>query len=192
MTSHMATPVLDDLKRMSHRAWWALLLRGLLSLAVGVLIIARPLESVAAFALVIALWALFTGFVNIVHAFEVKPALKYWWILLVSGLVSVGFGIAALRYYPGLSLSFAVIWVAWLLLVTGILELYVAFQAKQLGLHWGWPAAFGVASVVASAFALLSPPATLAAIMGLIAGFSIVAGIALIGGAFKLRGLARL
>lgn len=192
MTSHMATPILDDLKRMSQRAWWALLLRGLLALAVGVLIITRPLESVAAFALVIAFWALFTGFVNIVHAIEVKPVLKYWWVLLVSGLVGVGFGIAAFMYYPGLSLTFAVVWVAWWLMFTGILELYGAFLAKNLGMPWGWTAAFGVVSVVASVFALLSPPATLLAVMGLIAGFAIVTGIALIMGAFKLRALVRL
>jgi len=44
-------------------------------------------------------------------------------------------------------------------------------------------------SVVASAFALFSPPVTLAAIMGLIAAFAIVAGVALLAGAFKLRSL---
>ena len=47
--------------------------------------------------------------------------------------------------------------------------------------------AFGVLSLVASVFALLSPPVTLAAIMGLIAAFAIVAGVALLMGAFKLR-----
>ncbi len=49
--------------------------------------------------------------------------------------------------------------------------------------------AFGVLSVVAGIFALLSPPATLAAIMGLIAGFAIVVAIVSIAGAFKLRAL---
>ena len=50
----MTTAVLDDLKRVFNRAWWAFLLRGLLALTVGVFIFARPLDSVAAFALVIA------------------------------------------------------------------------------------------------------------------------------------------
>jgi uncharacterized membrane protein HdeD (DUF308 family) len=44
-----------------------------------------------------------------------------------------------------------------------------------------------VLSVVAAGFALLAPPITLAAIMGLIGGFAVVSGIALIIGAFKLR-----
>jgi len=86
-----------------------------------------------------------------------------------------------------LSLTFAVIWVAWWLMVTGILGIYAALQQRKLGVQWGWTGAFGVLSVVASAVALLAPPVTLSAIMGLIAGFGIVAGLALIIGAFKLR-----
>src|SRR2546422_7755383 len=60
----MTTAILDDLKQVYNRAWGALLLRGLLALTVGVFIFARPLDSVAAFALVIAWWALFSGFVR--------------------------------------------------------------------------------------------------------------------------------
>ena len=39
----MATPLLDDLKRLYRRTWWALVLRGMLALAVGVFVLARPL-----------------------------------------------------------------------------------------------------------------------------------------------------
>ena len=184
----MATPVVEDVKRVYRMTWWALMLRGLFSIAVGVFILARPLDSVAAFALVIAFWALFAGVVEIVHAFQLR-ALPHWWAILLAGLVGVGFGIAALVYYPTLALTFAVLWVAWWLFLTGILGLYGAFQLKRMGMDWGWPAAFGVLSVVAGVFALLVPPATLAAIMGLIAAFSIVAGIVLVAGAFKLRSI---
>lgn len=186
----MTTAVLDDLKRAYHRTWWALMLRGLLGVAVGVFVFARPLDSVAAFALVIAYWALFVGIVEIVHAIELASMMKHWWVLLLSGLVSAGFGIASLVYYPVLSLTYAVVWVAWWLMLTGILALYAAFQQRSLGVQWGWTAAFGVLSVVASAFALLAPPVTLAAIMGLIGAFALVSGAALIMGAFKLRSVA--
>src|SRR6266446_6864364 len=95
-----------------------------------------------------------------------------WWALMLRGL-----------------LSLAVVWAAWWLLVTGILGIYVALQLRRVRMDWGWPMAFGVLSVVAGFFALLSPPATLAAIMGLIAGFAIVVAIVSIAGAFKLRAL---
>ncbi len=172
----MATSVLNDLRGVYHRTWWALMLRGLLGLAVGIYIFARPLDSVAAFALVIAFWALFAGSVEIVQAFELK-----------AGLVGVGFGIAALYYYPGLSLTFAVVMVSWWLTLTGILGIYAGVMQKSIGMPWGWTVAFGALSVVAGLFALLAPPVTLAAIMGLIAGFALVSGVAFVVGAFKLR-----
>src|SRR5262245_42708138 len=109
----MTTPVLDEIKRGYHLGMWALVLRGLLSVAVGVLILWRPLDSIAAFALLIAVWALFTGFVDIVRAFELRQILQRWWLLLIAGVVSVAFGIAAVYYYPGLSLTFAVVLTAW-------------------------------------------------------------------------------
>jgi len=187
----MTPPILDDLKRVYHRTWWALMLRGLLGLAVGILILVKPLDSIAAFALVIAFWSLFTGFVEIVTAAELARTMKHWWVGLVAGLVGVGFGVAALIYYPGLSLSFAIVLVAWWLMITGVFSLYGAMRQRQLGIQWGWTAFFGIVSVAASVIALMSPPATLAAIMGLIAGFGLVSGIVLIVAAFKLRSLVQ-
>jgi len=63
---------------------------------------------------------------------------------------------------------------------------------KNLGVPWGWSAAFGVLSVVAGLFALLAPPVTLAAIMGLIAAFALLSGVAFVVGAFKLRSVIHL
>jgi uncharacterized membrane protein HdeD (DUF308 family) len=187
----MAIPVTDELKRHYHLTWWALMLRGLLGIAVGVFIFLRPLDSIVAFALVIAFWALFLGIVDIVHAFQLRPALPHWWVVLVGGLVGVGFGIAALMYYPLLALTFAVVWVAWWLLVTGLFGLYAAYRMKRLGLDWVWPAVFGVLGVVAGVIALFVPDITLVAIMGLIAGFALVGGIVQIVGALRLHSLVR-
>src|SRR6267378_4246196 len=192
MEKSMATAVLGDLRAVYHRTWWALMLRGVLGLAVGIYIFARPLDSVAAFALVIAFWALFAGSVEIVQAFELKAMMKHWWVLLLAGLVGVAFGIAALKYYPGLSLAFAVVWVSWWLTLTGILGISAGIMQKSIGMPWGWTLAFGALSVIAGLFALLAPPVTLAAIMALIAAFALVSGVALIVGAFTLRSLIRL
>src|SRR5690349_13784920 len=105
--------IANDLKAAYNRAKWGIVLRGLLGIVVGILILTRPIASVAALALVVALWALIEGVVAIVHAFELRPLVQHWWVMLLSGLVSVLFGAAALYYYPGLSLAFVVVWVAW-------------------------------------------------------------------------------
>jgi uncharacterized membrane protein HdeD (DUF308 family) len=176
----------DLIESVYRRAWWSLVVRGLLGVALGVCILWRPMESVAAFALVIAIWALFGGVVRIVHAFDVRPAFSRWWVLLLDGLVGVAFGVAAFYYYPNLSLTFAVVWAAWWLVLTGGLAIYAAVQERQLGLPWGWTLAYGIAAVVTAALAFANPPATLAAIMSLIAAFAIVSGVVLLAGAFKL------
>lgn len=177
----------DLIQSAYRRAWWALVLRGLFGLALGGFILWRPMESIASFALVIAIWAVFGGVVQMVHAFDLRVVYHAWWTLALSGLVSVVFGVAAFYYYPALSLTFAVVWTAWWLLVSGGLAIYVAIQERRVDLPWGWTLAFGIAAVVTSALAFMNPPATLGAIMGLIAAFAIVSGVVLLIGAYQLQ-----
>ena len=176
----------DIIQTAYRRTWWSLVLRGIFGIALGAIILWRPIESIATFALVIAIWALFSGIVQIVHAFDVRAVFPQWWALLLGGIVGVAFGIAAFYYYPGLSLAFAVAWTAWWLLLTGGVAIYVAMQERQLELPWGWTLVYGLAAIVTSVFAFMNPPVTLVAIMGLIAGFAIVGGVVLLVGAYKL------
>ena len=183
--------ITDTVRHAFRQIWWSLVIRGILALALGVLILARPFDSIAAFALVIAMWALVSGITEVVHAIELKPFFSRWWIVLFAGLVSIAFGVAAFYYYPGLSLAFAITWVSLWLAFSGILGIAVAIEQKRSELPWGWTLAWGILSVGASMIAWLSPPTTLAAIMGLISGFAIVSGIALLVGAMRLRSLER-
>jgi uncharacterized membrane protein HdeD (DUF308 family) len=176
----------DGLHKAYNRVRRALLLRGLIALALGIFILARPLESVAAFALVIAVWALVTGIDQIVDGVEMRSALPHWWLLVLGGAVSAAFGIAAFYYYPALSLTFAVVWASYWLLVTGFFAIYVAIVERRMGVSWAWSGTFGAISVLAGVYAIAAPPATLVAIMGLMSGFAIVAGVVLLIGFFKL------
>src|SRR4051794_3476052 len=150
------------------------------------------MDSIASFALVIAIWALFSGIVQIVHAFDLRGLFQQWWVLLLGGLVSAAFGVAALYYYPTLSLAFAVVWVAWWLILSGVLATYAAVLERRVNLSsWGWTLTFGLLAGVTGVLAIMNPPTTVAAIMGLIAGFAIVSGVALLIGAFRLNSAKR-
>jgi uncharacterized membrane protein HdeD (DUF308 family) len=182
--------IMSDLIRSAYRGTlWTLVLRGILALLVGVFILWRPLDSIGALALLIAWWSLFNGITQVVHALQLRTVLSRWWVLLLSGLVGIVFGIAALAYYPGLSLAFAVVWVTWWLLLTGAMALFAAFTERSHGLPWGWTAAFGALAMLAAIYGVMSPPATLAAILGLISGFAIVSGLLQLMGAFKLASM---
>jgi uncharacterized membrane protein HdeD (DUF308 family) len=170
----------SDIQKAYNTTKWALLLRGLLSLAVGIAIIWRPMTSVVALALVIALWSLFDGMINIVRSFGLRGIAPHWWVMLLAGIVGVGFGVAALYYFPGLSLTFAVVWTAYWLTFTGIIAAYVAWQERSAGVAWGWTMAFAVVAIAGGLFAFMNPGATLASLIGVLAGFAIFSGVLLI------------
>ena len=177
----------DVLVSAYHRSKWALLIRGLLGIALGVFILMRPLDSVAAFALVVAIWALADGIVSIVHAFNVRSVIAHWGLLLLSGIVSVLFGIAALYYYPTLSLTFAVMWAAWWLIAGGGLGIYVALQARKAELPWGWTLTSGAIAIAFGILSIVYPAITLAALMGILAAFGIIGGITMLVAAGKMQ-----
>lgn len=177
----------SEISQAVKRVWWALVIRGVFAIVLGIFIIARPMESVAAFALVIAIWAVVLGLVNIVHSFDLRSVAPHWWLLFLSGLISTGFGVAALYYYPGLSLTFAVVWTAWWLMLGGIAGISVAVQERRLGMSWGWTMTLGVLGVAASIYAFMIPPVTLVALMGLISAYAIIGGVILLVGAYRLR-----
>lgn len=177
----------DDVKSVYKRSKWALVLRGLLGIAVGIFILMRPLESVAALALVIAFWALFDGFANIARAFAVRDVAPHWWVLLLTGILGVIFGGAALYYYPGLSLSFAVVWTTLWLLTGGAMGVYIAIQERRAHISWVWTMILGLVTIAGGVLAYMYPGITLASLIGVIAAFGIVSGIVMLVAAAKLQ-----
>lgn len=177
----------NEIKSLYTAAKWGILIRGLFGIALGIFIFMRPVESIAAFALVIAIWALSDGIVSIVHAFELRSVVENWWVMLLSGIIGVGFGIAALYYYPVLSLTFAVYWTSLWLITAGVVGIFVSMQERSLGVSSGWTLAFAIIALIGGVFAVVSPGITLASLMSLIATFGIVGGIALVVGAGKLQ-----
>jgi len=181
----------DTIKQAYRRIWWSLVVRGLVAVALGVLIILKPFDSIAAFALLIAIWALFSGITESVHAFDIRPFFGSWWLMLLGGLVSTAFGVAALVFYPALSLAFAVSWASFWLAMSGLLGIAGAMMQRRAGLPWGWVFVWGLVCLAASVAAWVSPPATLGAIMGLIAGYAVVSGVALLVAAYRLKSIER-
>jgi len=179
--------IAGELRTAYNRSKWGIALRGLFGIVIGIIILTRPIASVAALALVVALWAMIEGIVAIMYAFELRSVVQHWWVLLLTGVVSVLFGVAALYYYPGLSLSFIVVWAAWWLLTAGAIAAFVAIQERRVGISWGWTMAFGVLSIVAGILAIMNPGVTLAWLLSLLAAFGIVGGVMRLVIAFRLQ-----
>jgi uncharacterized membrane protein HdeD (DUF308 family) len=181
----------DDVRSIYRTTKLSLTLRGLAGIAIGIFILARPMTSIAALALVIALWALFDGIAAIVHSFDLRGVAPHWWVVLLIGIVGVVFGVDALWNYPGLSLTFAVIWVALWLLTGGAMGLYAAFLENKAGLSWGWTLVWGLVAIAAGILAAVYPNITLGALIGVLAAFAIASGAARLAAAATLGATGR-
>jgi uncharacterized membrane protein HdeD (DUF308 family) len=82
-----------------HR-WGALILRGLLGIAVAVLFVLMPLVATVSYALVILgaliVWALLGGVLEIAAAIRLRRVIEGEWLLGLSGLFSILLGLAIL------------------------------------------------------------------------------------------------
>ena len=179
----------DQIRKAFTRGKWALALRGILSIAIGMLIFARPLGSLSVAALVIAIWALVDGTASLVHAFELRRYVQHWWMLAIAGAVSIAFGVAALYYFPTLSLAVAVVWTTAWLVTLGVLAILVAMQERRLRMPWGWTMTLGVLTIAAGFVAALYPQNTVATLLALYGVFAIVRGVVLLAAVNRLQGL---
>lgn len=119
-------------KRRDNRHWWVLLLWGLVSIAVGVMTFVMPGITGLVLLMYIAAWAVITGVLQIVAAIRLRKEIKGEWLMILSGLVSVAFGVL-LFLQPGAG-ALAVAWIiATYAFIFGVLMVLLAFKVRKLG-----------------------------------------------------------
>ena len=111
---------------------WPLVLEGLVGIAAGVLTFIWPGAATLALLIIIGAWAFVTGIFEIVAAIRLREEIEGEWLLLISGLLSVLFGIA-LAIWPAAGL----VAVTWLIgaysIVFGILLIVLGFRLRNWG-----------------------------------------------------------
>ena len=116
--------------RREERHWVALLVNGLISLAVGIVTFLWP--GITAFALLylIAAWALITGIMEIVTAVRLREIIRGEWLLVLAGVLSILFGIL-LFFRPGGGALAVVLWIGAYAVIFGILLIVLAFRLRS-------------------------------------------------------------
>jgi uncharacterized membrane protein HdeD (DUF308 family) len=91
-----------------HERWWPVAIEGVLGIAAGIVTFFVPAAAAITFLVVIAAWALTTGVLEIVAAIRLRKQIKGEWLLAMSGILSVAFGVLLImRPGPGL---LAIVW----------------------------------------------------------------------------------
>jgi uncharacterized membrane protein HdeD (DUF308 family) len=113
------------------KRWWVLLVEGILSVFAGVLAFTVPGITALILLGLMAGWAIVTGVIEIVAAIQLRKQISGEWLLALSGIVSLLFGVALL-INPGVGLV-AVVWIIGAYaIVFGVLLLALGFKLRSL------------------------------------------------------------
>jgi uncharacterized membrane protein HdeD (DUF308 family) len=117
--------------RKEYEDWWALLLWGLVGIAIGGLTFIAPAVTGLALLFFIAAWAITTGVLEIVAAVRLRREIKGEWLLILTGLLSVVFGVF-LMARPGAG-ALALVWlIGGYAILFGLLLVTLAFKTRSL------------------------------------------------------------
>jgi uncharacterized membrane protein HdeD (DUF308 family) len=120
--------------REGHDRWWVLLLEGLVGIAAGVLTFTYPRLTAVVLLYFIAAWAVLTGILEIAAAARLRREIEGEWLMVVSGVLSVLFGILV-AIFPAISMV-AVVWlIAIYAILFGLLLITLGLRVRG----WGSP-----------------------------------------------------
>jgi uncharacterized membrane protein HdeD (DUF308 family) len=110
---------------------WPLLLIGILGIAAGIATFVWPGMTALALLMFIAFWALFIGIFQIVAAIRLRKEIENEWLLGLSGLLSVIFGVFMIAS-PGAG-AIAVVWlIGSYSVLFGIMLIALAFRLRKV------------------------------------------------------------
>jgi uncharacterized membrane protein HdeD (DUF308 family) len=109
------------------RNWWAFVLRGILAIAMGVILIAWPEATIKALIMIFGIFALLEGAVEVVIAIILASKELPFGTVLGKGLFGLLIG-GILVSRPGITLAVVVLLIAIWMIATGILQLVLAFD----------------------------------------------------------------
>jgi uncharacterized membrane protein HdeD (DUF308 family) len=180
----MVAPLLE-------RGWWAMALRGLLGIVIGLVAIAFPGATLAVLLALIGAYFFVDGVFALVATFQAARQERTWWPYLLEGVVSIAIGILAFNRPTALAFGVLLL-VAVRCFVTGGVEIATAVEMRRETGRSEWTLWLaGLLSVVFAALIIARPRAGVATLVWLLGFYALFFGIVVTASAFRLKGLAR-
>ena len=111
---------------------WTVVLVGLVGIAAGIFTFLQPGVTAIALLILIAVWAIVQGVLEISAAIRLRKEIQNEWLLILCGLLSVAFGVLMILN-PGAG-AMAVLWLIGAFAVAyGVLLIILSFKLKKIG-----------------------------------------------------------
>ncbi|NQU38137.1 MAG: DUF308 domain-containing protein [Actinobacteria bacterium] len=168
------------------RAWWLVLILGIISVIVGAIVLVRPFTAVNVAAIIFGIWLLVSGVIQLAQAFNSRLETVARVLNGVTGLIGIVLGILCLESVENrISLLILFIGIWWI--IRGIVQIIVGASGEGGGV-----AVFlGVVGLIAGIVLLVWPIATLTVLTVVVGIWLLVLGLFEIIAAFRVRSLNR-
>lgn len=152
------------------KTWGINFLIGLVFILAGTVAILVPLASTWALTVVIGASLIVSGIAQIIHAFS-----RSWGSLILHCLLGLIYLAGGLSFWlaPLTAAFLLTILLAWLLVIQGIGEIWLAFTARQTK-GWAWLLVAGLIALAAGIWILLRMPSFGLLLPGFLLGFSLL------------------
>jgi len=171
------------------RNWWALALRGIFAVLLGLAAFVLPGVTLAVLVALFGAYAVVDGVLTIIAGIRAAERHERWWSPILKGLAGIAAGVLAF-VWPALTALALLYLIAGWAIVTGVLEIVAAVHLHRA--HGEWLLILnGVLSVLFGFLVVIWPSAGVLTLLWLIGAYAIVFGIVLLVLAFRLRNLHR-
>jgi uncharacterized membrane protein HdeD (DUF308 family) len=173
----------DDGMPRSLVGWRTAFFLGLITLALGVVVIFRPTQSLNAIAVLLGVAMIISGIYHIARALDETEQDRVW-----RGIVGVLFILAGLVLIRHLHLSLALIalFIGFTWIIQGIAALVTGFSGRSPAGR-GWSLFFGVLSLIAGIVVVSAPIGSVGALTVFMGIWLIVLGLMEVAGALVFR-----
>lgn len=170
--------------------WWALALRGVVAILLGIFTFVVPGITLGALVLLFGAYALIDGVLNLVAAWKAHSGQEHWWVLLFEGFAGIATGIVTFLW-PAITTVVLIYLIAGWAIVTGVLEIAAAIRLRKAITGEWLLILLGIMSIMFGVFIAAAPVAGALAIALWFGIYAIAFGMVMVFLAFRLRGWER-
>jgi uncharacterized membrane protein HdeD (DUF308 family) len=170
------------------RNWWAVALRGVLSILFGLFALLTPGVVLLSLALAFAVYLLADGVLAIVSAIRAARAHERWGLLLGEGVLNILMGLLAALFPVGAVFGFVIATAAWAL-VTGVMMVGAGLRLEARRGRT-WLILGGVVSAIWGVMIAIAPVIGAVVLTWWLGAYAFAFGVALLVLALRLRGRA--